>query len=120
MFLHCGPVRRCLLDDDDVATDGARNLLHCEFGLYWVFGRNGNDTTSNSRLFARGLWQTLKYCFQRRDQGAHDRICRLAPRRGERIISYRVTAKINQKYPTLKSAIRLKPRARLVAYLSPV
>jgi hypothetical protein len=60
MLLHCGPVRGCFLDDNYVATHRTRNLLHCEFGLYWVFGQDRSYVARNPQLFARRLGQALQ------------------------------------------------------------
>ena len=88
MLLHCGPVRGRLLDDNYVATHRTRDLLHCEFGLYWVFGQDRNHVARNLQLFVRGLGQALQQCFQCRNHRAHDRIRRMAPGRRESVVSY--------------------------------
>src|ERR1700691_130666 len=59
MLLHCGPVRGRLLDDNYVATHRTRDLLHCKFRFYWVFGQDRNYVTSDLQLFARGFGQAL-------------------------------------------------------------
>ena len=88
MLLHCGPVRGCFLDDNHVATHRTRDLLHCEFGLYWVFGQYQKYVARSLRLFVRGFGQALQQCLQCRNHRAHDRIRRMAAGRGESVVSY--------------------------------